>query len=298
MSWVVASFVSALFLGVYQLGTKHAVRDNAVLPVLFFSNLCSASIWGGLWVLNRGAEVSLPVALQVEPLSGGQHLQLLGKSVIVGGSWVGSYFGIKHLPVSIAAPIRATGPRWTLLGALWVLGERPSAMELSGVGITLIAFIGLSVAGASEGIHFHRNRWVGWLVASTLLGALSGLYDKYLMGTAGFTASTVQCWFSIYLAALFLPLAVGWKLRWWPRNTFEWRWSIIGVSLALLVADYVYFDALRDPEALGSIVSSLRRGSTLIAFAGGIWLFGEKNAGRKLPAVIGITLGITLTVLG
>ena len=298
MTWVVASLFSALFLGVYQLCTKHAVRDNAVLPVLFFANLCSATVWGGLLWWDCGGGDGLPVALQVEPLSGWQHLQLLGKSALVGGSWVCSYFGIKHLPVSIAAPIRATGPIWTLLGALLVLGERPSALELVGVGTTLVSFLGLSVAGASEGIHFHRNRWVGWLVASTLLGAVSGLYDKYLMGTAGFAASTVQCWFSIYLAALFLPLAVGWKLRWWPRHTFEWRWTIIGVSLALLVADYVYFNALRDPEALVSIVSSLRRGSTLVAFAGGIWLFGEKNAGRKLPAVIGIVAGITLTVLG
>ena len=298
MSWVLASLFSALFLGVYQLCTKHAVRDNAVLPVLFFSNLCSALIWGGLLAVDAAVPVMLPADLKVASLTGGQHLQLLGKAVIVGGSWVCSYFGIKHLPMSIAAPIRATGPLWTLLGALLVLGERPSALALVGMGTTLFFFLGLSLAGAKEGIHFHRNRWVGWLVASTLLGGVSGLYDKYLMGSAGFAASTVQCWFSIYLALLFLPLAIGWKRRWWPRNTFEWRWSIIGVSLALLVADFVYFNALRDPEALISVVSSLRRGSTLVAFAGGIWLFHEPNAGRKLPAVLGIVVGITLTVLG
>ena len=35
MHWIVASLVSAFFLGCYDLFTKHAVRDNAVLPVLF-----------------------------------------------------------------------------------------------------------------------------------------------------------------------------------------------------------------------------------------------------------------------
>ena len=39
MTWIVASLVSALFLGVYDLCIKHAIRDNAVLPVLFFSTL-------------------------------------------------------------------------------------------------------------------------------------------------------------------------------------------------------------------------------------------------------------------
>ncbi|MGC4071226.1 MAG: hypothetical protein QM760_01635 [Nibricoccus sp.] len=73
-----------------------------------------------------------------------------------------------------------------------------------------------------------------------LLGAVSGLYDKFLLGRQGFGAATVQAWFSIYLALLFLPLAIGWKLRWWPRNVFHWRWSIVPVSFALLIADFVY----------------------------------------------------------
>jgi drug/metabolite transporter (DMT)-like permease len=116
--------------------------------------------------------------------------------------------------------------------------------------ITLASFFSLSLAGAKEGIHFHRNKWIGFLLGGTLLGAVSGLYDKFLLGRQGFTASTVQCWFSIYLALLFLPLAVGWKLRWWPRHVFHWRWSIVLVSLTLLVADFLYFNALRDPAAL------------------------------------------------
>lgn len=298
MSWVVASLVSAFFLGLYQLCTKHAVRDNAVLPVLFFSNVCSAAVWLVLLGLDAGVSGGLPAALQVADLTLREHLLLLLKSAIVASSWVCSYFAVKHLPVSLAAPIRATGPMWTLFGALLVLGERPSWLEFIGVGITLVSFIGLSFAGAKEGVHFMRNRWVGWLIAGTLFGAVSGLYDKYLLGSAGFSASTVQCWFSIYLALLFLPVVAGWKFRWWQRGEFDWRWSIVGVSLALLAADFLYFDALRDSEALVSLVSSLRRGSTLVAFAGGIWLFGEKNGRQKLPAVLGIVAGMVLTVLG
>lgn len=298
MSWIVASLLSALFLGVYQLCTKHAVHGNAVLPVLFLSNLCSALVWLVLLMLDATLPGGLPAGLQVAALGWREHMLLLAKSTIVAGSWVCSYFAVKHLPVSLAAPIRATGPMWTLVGALLVLGERPSWVEFLGVGITLASFVGLSFAGAKEGIHFHRDRWVWWLIAGTLLGAVSGLYDKFLLGKAGFDAATVQCWFSIYLAFLFLPLATGWWRRWWPRNEFHWRWSIVGVSLALLAADFLYFDALREPEALVSLVSSLRRGSTLVAFAGGLWLFGEKNGREKLPAVLGIVAGMVLTILG
>ena len=298
MHWIVASLVSAFFLGCYDLSTKHAVRDNAVLPVLFFANACSAVVWLVLQAGTTLAPHAFPPALHVDTLTGFQHLQLLLKSTIVAASWVCSYFAVKQLPVSLAAPIRATGPVWTLLGATLVLGERPTWLEGLGIVITLASFLGLSVVGAREGIHFRRNRWIWFLSGGTLLGALSGLYDKYLLGSVGFTAATVQCWFSIYLTLLFLPLAVGWKLRWWQRQGFQWRWSIVLVSLMLLVADFLYFNALRDPEALVSMVSSLRRGGTLVAFAGGILLFGEVNARAKLPAVIGVVIGIVVTILG
>src|SRR5688572_12554493 len=129
MHWIVASLVSAFFLGCYDLCTKHAVRDNAVLPVLFLANVCSATVWCALMFAQAWAPASFPPSLAVADLTPFQHGQLLLKSAIVASSWVCSYFAVKQLPVSIAAPIRATGPMWTLFGALLVLGERPSWLQ-------------------------------------------------------------------------------------------------------------------------------------------------------------------------
>ncbi len=298
MHWIAASLISALFLGCYDLCTKHAVRDNAVLPVLFLANVISATVWLALMAVPGVLPGAMPAALVVSALSFTQHLQLLLKSTIVAASWVCTYFAVKHLPVSLAAPVRATTPMWTLIGAVALLGERPSWLEGVGIAITLGSFVALSFVGAREGVHFHRDKWIWFLVLGTLFGAVSGLYDKFLLSRAGFSVATVQSWFSIYLALLFLPLALGWKLRWWPRHVFHWRWSILFVSLALLVADFVYFSALRERGALISLVASLRRGSLLVAFAGGLLFFGEKNGRQKLPAVIGVLIGIVLTVVG
>jgi transporter family protein len=298
MSWIVASLVSAFFLGLYDLSKKHALRDNAVLPVLFLSTLCGAAVWLVLLLVGLAAPGAVPAAFVPEALTPAQHGLVFLKSMIVALSWAFTYFGIKHLPLSLAAPIRATGPLWTLGGALLVLGERPTWLENTGILLTLASFYGLSVVGRGEGVHFHRNKWVGCMIAGTLCGAVSGLYDKYLLGTVGLSAAAVQAWFTLYLPVVLLPLFVGWWRRWWPRNVFHWRWSIPFIALTLLVADFVYFDALRNPEALISVVSSLRRGSTLVAFAGSIWLFREARGGTKLPAVLGIVLGIVLTILG
>ncbi len=240
----------------------------------------------------------MPAAFVPEALTPAQHGLVFLKSMIVALSWAFTYFGIKHLPLSLAAPIRATGPLWTLGGALLVLGERPTWLENAGILLTLASFYGLSVAGRSESVHFHRNKWVGCMIAGTLCGAVSGLYDKFLLGRVGLSAAAVQAWFTLYLPVVLLPLFAGWWRRWWPRNEFHWRWSIPFIAATLLVADYVYFDALRNPAALVAVVSSLRRGGTLVAFAGSIWLFREVRGGAKLSAVLGIVLGITLTILG
>ena len=298
MNWIVGTLVSAFFLGVYELSIKHAVRDNAVLPVLFLANVCSAAVWLALLAVQQVHPTALPDMFLVASLTPFQHAQLFLKSFIVATSWVCTYFAVKHLPLSIASPIRASAPIWTTIGALALLAERPTWLEMLGVAVTLASFVLLSLAGRREGVHFHTNKWVWWSFAGAVLGATSMLYDKYLLGRAGFAVSTVQAWFVIYLALLFLPLAVGWKLRWWQRNEFHWRWSVPMLSVSLLIADFVYFKALRDPEALVTLVSSLRRASTLVAFAGGIMFYGEHQDRWKFLAVLGVLGGIVLTLMG
>jgi transporter family protein len=298
MNWIVATLFSAFFLGLYDLCTKHAVRANAVTPVLFLSTLTGATVWGILLAVQAVLPGALPPSLVTDTLTVHQHLQILLKSGIVAASWVGTYFAMKHLPLSLGSPIRATSPLFTLFGAILILGERPTVLETIGVLTTLASFVGLSIVGRSEGVNFLRNKWVWLLILGTLFGAISSLYDKYLLGTLKFTVPTVQCWFSIYLLVFFAPFALGWKLRLWPRNQFSWRWSVPFIALSLLVADYAYFWALSNPDGLVSLVMSLRRASTLMAFAGGLLFFHEINGWRKLPAVLGILIGIVLTICG
>jgi transporter family protein len=298
MTWIEASLVSALFLGVYDLCIKHAIRDNAVLPVLFLSTFTGAAVWTALLLAQAAHPGLLPAALVTDHITPGQHLQLALKSAIVTASWIFTYFGLKHLPLSFASPIRSTTPLWTLAGALLIMGEHPTGLELLGVITTLASFFGLSLAGRLEGVHFWRDKWVAFLIAGTILGAVSSLYDKYLFQYAHFSVPTVQAWFSIYLVALYTPFAIGWKRRWWDRNEFRWRWTIPAIALSLLVADYVYFWALRQPGALVSVVMSLRRTNALVAFSGGLLLFGERSNWQKFLAVIGILIGVALTVMG
>ncbi|MBC2607008.1 DMT family transporter [Pelagicoccus albus] len=296
MNWVYEAVASALFLGVYDVFKKRSVMDNAVIPALYISVCTGASLWIPWVIWSSQGETPFPF-LQVESLQLVDHLRLLLKSTIVSVSWVLSYFALKHLPVSLAGGIRATGPFWTLLAAVVIFTERPNGLQWWGIAVTLLSFVALSFAGKREGFVFHRNRWVFCMIGGTLAGTVSGLYDKYLMGTLGYQASTVQAWFSIYLVVVMFPMMLGWWRRWWPRGAFEWRWSMPLIGVSLLVADYLYFQALRDEDAMISVVSCLRRGGVLVSFTAGYFLFKERNYRAKTPCVLGILLGVVLIVL-
>lgn len=295
MSWIVLSLLSALMLGCYDLLKKSAVRENAVLPVLYFSVVTGALIWLPLliWACfdpSTAPEFARPV-MEVSPR---QHVSLFIKSCIAASAWITGYFALKHLPISIASPIRATSPVWTILIAVLVLGESPTSNQWIGVLIILGAFYAFSTVGKLEGIHFHRDKWVGLMFVSALLSSASALYDKYLLQAESLPAASVQCWFSMYLVIALTPMFVMWRRGLWTHNPFQWRSSIPMIGVSLLIADYLYFSAVAQEDALISVISPLRRSAILMTFVGGVFFFGEKNWRPKALCIAALLIGIVV----
>lgn len=295
MNWIVLSLHSAVFLGLYEIAKKESLRGNAVPVVLLLNVLTSAAVYVPLILISRLLPGALPTdLLLVDSLSWTGHAMLAGKSVLAGSSWIFASFALKHLPVSIAAPIRASSPLVTILAAVLVLGERPTQWQWLGVGVVLFSFYAFSLAGRREGIVFHRDRWVYCMVLATVLGAGSSLYDKFLLADSGFRSATVQAWFSVYLVPVMLPLAVWWWRAGRVSSPFEWRWSIPAIALLLLVSDFQYFHAIEQPGALISVISPLRRTSVVIAFVAGIRMYGEQNWRAKAVCIAGLMAGVVI----
>jgi len=295
MSWIALSICSALLLGFYDLAKKHALRENAVLPVLFFGIVTSAAVWLPFVLWSHMAPESFPSAqFLVTPLAAHEHVLLFLKSALVAGSWIFGYFALKNLPLSIAGPIRATGPLWTILLAVFLMGESPSGWQWVGIAIVLAAFYAFSFVGKLEGIHFTRDKWVGYMIAATLIGACSAIYDKFLLQTALIEPATVQAWFSLYLVVVMAPFYLLWLRGAWPRGRFEWRWSIPLIGLLLLSADFLYFTAIAQEDALISVISPIRRTAVVVTFLGGIFLHKELNFRPKAACILALLVGIAL----
>ncbi len=296
--WALFAVASAIFLGTYDIFKKLSLNQNAVLPVLLLSTLTYATIFLPLVFVSAYYPGVLDQTIFFIPqVPVEQHGYFLLKSLLVTSSWIFAFFAIKHLPLTIVSPIRATGPIWVILGAIVIFSEHLSMIQWIGTAVTLIFFYLFSLAGKSEGFHFTTNKWVLFLIAGTLLGSVSGLYDKFLVHN--FNKMAMQAWSAIYQVGLLLPVII---FLWYPKrhaNTpFQWRWSIPMIGLFLVVADFLYFYAIGCDGSLISIISALRRGGVIISFTLGAILFNEKNIKTKAWLLIGIVTGVIILLIG
>ena len=287
MSWIVLILLSAVTLGVYDVCKKHAVHGNAVMPVLFLG----VAVGTAVVVATLGATGQLVEALHVDRTN---FWLLVLKSALVTSSWMCAYYAMRALPISIAAPIRSSQPAWTLGGALLLFAERPTPWQWAGIATTFVGYYIFSVVGRREGIHFGRHHGIGLIILATMLGAASGLYDKYLLQPRGLTPQTVQVWFQINLCLIIGGIWLFQRSAGLTRTEFAWRWSIPAVGLLLVISDYLYFTALHQPDAMISILSPIRRSNCVISFLVGGALFKDKNRRAKAAALGMILLGVLL----
>jgi transporter family protein len=226
------------------------------------------------------------------------HLYFFLKAIIVAALWMLAYFSMKHLPISIFSPIGASCPAWTLIGAMLVFGERLSTLQWVAFGVLFVSYYIFSIVGSREGIVFHTNKWVIFLFIAVLLGAASGLYDKYLIRTLGYSAIGVQVWFVLYMVPILgLSLMVFWfphRIRYTP---FEWRWSIPLIGLLLTIADVAYFRAIGYEGTLISLLAAVRSGSVVVSFLAGAVMFTEVRIRQKAIALAGVLVGMLLLFL-
>ena len=305
MLWLGLAFLSATLLGFYDVFKKQSLKENAVIPVLFLNTLFSSLIFLPFILFSLHDGSALEGTIFYVPTAGWEvHKYVILKSLIVLSSWTFGYFGMKHLPLTIVGPINATRPVMVLVGALLVFGERLNPYQWVGVLLAIASFFMLSRSGRKEGIDFKHDKWIYFVVLAAMLGAVSGLYDKYLMaptsdGGLGLDRMVVQSWYNIYQLGM---MGTVMMLLWYPKRKsttpFHWHWCIIFISIFLSAADFVYFYALSLDGALISVVSMVRRGSVIVSFLCGALFFHEKNMKRKAVDLLLVLLGMIFLYIG
>ena len=298
--WLLLAFLSATLLGFYDVSKKASLKDNAVLPVLLLNTLFSTLIFSPV-ILDglTGAGWFEGTMFDTSDVTGNlkAHLLVIIKSMIVLTSWIAGYFGIKHIPITIVGPINATRPVLVLVGAMIFFGERLNWCQWVGVILSILSIYLMSRSSKKENIDFTRNKWMLFVAIGTIMGAVSGLYDKFIMQEL--SPIFVQSWFNFYQLIM---MGIVCMAAWYPTRKkttpFHWSWAIPLIAVFVAAADFAYFNALTRPEAMISVVSLIRRGSVLISFACGVIIFKERNLKAKVLDLILILIGMVFVYFG
>ena len=299
--WIILAFCSASLLGLYDVAKKQALKANAVLQVLLLNTLFSSLLFSPV-ILNSVFDLGWFEGSRFAVTLGDTdaHIAVFIKAVLVLISWICGYFGLKELPLTIAAPIHATRPVMTLVGAMIIFGERLNLTQWAGVLLAVASLFMLSRSGKREGIDFRHNRGVLLVGLAAITGACCGLYDRHIMHSL--EPMFVQSWYVLYQAVLMsitIAILTIFKVKkQGSSDTFHWSWAIPLISLFLSAADVAYLFALSEPDAKISVVSMIRRSSVLVSFSCGALLFHERNLKAKAFDLLLIFIGAILLYIG
>ncbi len=275
--------LSAVLLGFYDAAKKQALKKNGVLTVLLVATALS-TLFVSPW-LSAGPAVA--------------YLQLAFKAVLVTASWISGMEALRLLPLTTVSTVKASRPVFVVLFSILLFGERLNTLQWSGVIVVLGALYLLGYTSKSDASSETRKTGFIWMAVSIVTGVASALYDKHII--QGLEPLFVQSWTNLFITALMALCLLVQRIAGRGRvseDPFRWDWTILLVAVLITGADALYFFSLKQPDALLSVISVVRRSSVLVTFLCGAWFFHEGNLRAKGLNMLLMLSGLTLLMLG
>ncbi len=284
--------VAGIFLGVWDILKKVALKDEEVISVL-----TAYSILSFVLVCYEMRNAVL--------ISGGTIFLLAVKSLIIYVGWNLMFLAIQKLPISVITPFNTVTPLFSIILGIIVLGEMLRPMQWVGIAIMFVAYYFISKVGKFEVTHIFRNKYFYYMVIGSIFNAITSLIDKIAIGqvtdaliargmAASLTSSIVQVWFLFFMMLFYLATYLGRKYVKKEALKLKWSWSILGMSVCIILADRIYFAGLNMPNTPISIAMPLRSVSIVVSVLIGGLIFKEPNLKKKLLCTAILILGIAM----
>ena len=215
-------------------------------------------------------------------------LFLLGSGVLQTLYFITLQRGYQVGDLSLVYPLaRGTGPLFSTLGAIFLLGEQPTLLGLLGAGLIVLGVFVISASAPSTGLDRR---------AAVLYGLLTGvfiasytLWDKVAVSRLHLPPVLYDTISVTVRAALLIPIGV----RRWPQVVGLWRahkGGIIGVGFFSELGYILVLVAMQTTPVI--YTAPLREVSILIATLMGAIFLHEGQLRRRLPAATAILLGV------
>lgn len=279
--------ISAFFHATWNLAAKKVGGGVAFVFLLtVFSNLLYAPI--ALITLAKHQTYLTPTAL----------LFITGNATIHIFYFLLLSYGYRIGDLSLVYPLaRGTGPMFSTLAAIILLGETPTPLALAGIGAIGVGVIIFS--GGWQAIRQVEGR--GAILFALLTGLIISVYtiwDKYAVGVLDIHP-IVYDWSggllrSFLLASYISISGIGWAEVQREWNTHRWEALLVGILSPLA---YILILAALTFSPV-SYIAPAREISILIGAAMGAKLLSEGDIPRRLAAASVMVCGLIALAVG
>ncbi len=278
---------SALLHATWNLAAKRAGGATRGITFVFAFSLATVVLYAPV-VWGRGG--GWPS--EVGPLG---WVLVAGSAVLHIGYFVSLQRGYRVGDLSIVYPIaRGTGPALATLGAVALLGERPSGPALLGTALV----VGGAVALASGRVPLGGRRvgpGVRWGLTTALFIASYTLWDAVAVGRVGVAPLVFLWWSELVRATLLAPFALRRPATVVQVARHHWR-AVLTVAVMSPMAYLLVLTAFT--LAPVSLVAPAREVSVLVGTLFGTTILGEGSRLRRSLAATGMALGVVLLARG
>lgn len=197
--------------------------------------------------------------------------------------------------LSLVYPLaRGTGPVLATTAAIAFLGERPSLLALAGVVIVAVSIFAMT--GGKASLNGKKAR------LAAMYGVLTGvfiagytLWDK--QAVSAYHIEPLYYYYGMVIFKVLLLTPYAWRKK--EQVRFEWkthRLEAVGVAVGGTLSYLLILSVLRFSPV--SYVAPFREISILFGTILGWRLLSESEARRRLPAALGMVIGVIALASG
>ncbi len=316
MLWIILVLIYGIIKGMREVLKKKALERNTTLEVLLMYTILSFLIVTPE-VRNAGGvepKVLLFVAI---------------KSLTIFYAWRCGFEALSKLPVSLFGVIDLARVAFSMLLGVLVLHETMGLNQFIGLGLVVAGLVLLqrhkvkdatqittapninghnSTDRSSDGSSDHQTEsntavhklsfFVLLALISSLLNAVSAMFDKLLMTYTKITDGQLQFWYMFFLVIYYLIFTFlkrhTIKVNWKSAIKDYWIWIL---AVLFVIADRCLFIANSDPASKVTVMTLIKQSGVIFAIICGKFVFNEKNIGYRMLCALIILAGIFISVL-
>lgn len=280
-TWIIYTFLYALFSGLFQSSNKKAREKNSTYEVL--AGMSLIAFLAGL-PLNRDVFNVNLIGLGI----------VFAKSLFVFFAFILGVSAMYQMPLSLYSVINLGRIIFTIILSVFVLGETLTLTTFIGMLIVLIGVLLVNAPSKTNRKKETSLSAVFILILACFLNACSATTDKLIM--AYMTPGQVQFWFLLFLSISYWILLLCKRKKINYKQMIRNPWIYVA-GLALSFGDQLLFRANAEPDCIVNIMTLIKQISAVEMILLGKLLFKEKGLGKKLACSTVIIAGIALTLI-